>query len=124
MPIKSKKTCFSTKDKYTGLYIIYVTFKLVIKRAKRIVYTGILCSASFKLFRVILMVSFTFRHISFLYGSGTFTPSERVIFAIFQMMKAGGGMDWPRVRPSTESHISRRHISWRQVWRLFSYQKI
>ena len=58
-----------------------VTFKQVIKRAKRIVCTLILCSTCCKLFRVYTGgKSFTIRHVSFLYGSGISAPSKRVIF--------------------------------------------
>ena len=58
-----------------------VTFKQVIKRAKRIVCTLILCSTCWKLFRVYTGgKSFTIRHVSFSYGSGMSTPSKGVIF--------------------------------------------
>ena len=65
-----------------------VTFKQVIKRAKRIVCTLILCSTCSKLFRVYTGGKcFTIRHVSFSYGSGMSTPSKGVIFSIFMMMQ-------------------------------------
>ena len=58
-----------------------VTFKQVIKRAKRIVSTLILCSTCCKLFRVYTGgKSFTIRQVSFSCGSGMSTPSKGVIF--------------------------------------------
>ena len=74
-----------------------VTFKQVIKRAKRIVCTLILCSTCWKLFRVYTGgKSFTIRHVSFSYGSGMSTPSKGVIFSHFYD-DAGGSMAFPRV---------------------------
>ena len=68
-----------------------VTFKQVIKRGQRIVYKLILCSACCKLFRVYTGgKNFTIRHVSFSYGSGMSTPSERVILP-FLDDDAGGG---------------------------------
>ena len=61
-----------------------VTFKQVIKIAKRIVCTLILCSTCWKLFRVYNGgKSFTIRHVSSSNGGGMSTPSKGVIFTIF-----------------------------------------
>ena len=58
-----------------------VTFKQVIKRAIRIVYTLISYSTCCKLSRVYAgNKSFKIRHVSFPYGSGMSAPSKRVIF--------------------------------------------
>ena len=58
-----------------------VTFKQVIKRAIRIVYTLISYSTCCKLSRVYGgNKSFKIRHVSFPYGSGMSAPSKRVIF--------------------------------------------
>ena len=58
-----------------------VTFKQVIKRAKRIVCTLIACSTGCKLFRIYAgSKSLTIRRVSFSYGSGMSAPSKRVIF--------------------------------------------
>ena len=66
---------------YTGFFIINVTFKQVIKRIKRILYTLILCSTGCKLFTVYAgSKSFTIRRVSFSDGSGMSAPSKRVIF--------------------------------------------
>ena len=65
-----------------------VTFKQVIKRAKRIVCTLILCSTCCKLFRVYTGgKGFTIRQVSFSYGSGMSTPSKGVIFPFFMMIQ-------------------------------------
>ena len=68
----------------TGFFIMNVTFKLVIKRAKRIVCTLIVCSTGCKLFRIYAgSKSLTIRRVSFSYGSGMSAPSKRVIFFPF-----------------------------------------
>ena len=67
--------------KNTGFFIMNVTFKQVIKRAKRIVCTLIVCSTGCKLFRIYAgSKSLTIRRVSFSYGSGMSAPSKRVIF--------------------------------------------
>ena len=96
-----------------------VTFKQVIKRTKRIVYTWILCSTGCKLFRVYAgSKSFKISRVTFSYGSGMSAPSKRVIFH-FWMMTPCDGIDCSRVRRSTEFDISST-----KVWSLFSYQKV
>ena len=103
----------------TGFFIINVTFKQVIKRTKRIVYTLILCSTCCKLSRVYAgNKSLKIRHVSFPYGCGMSAPSKRVI-CHFWMMTPCDGIDCSRVRCSTESDISST-----KVCSLFLHQKV
>ena len=68
--------CYST-----GFFIMNVTFKQVIKRAKRIAWTLIVCSTGCNIFRIYAgSKSLTIRRVSFSYGSGMSAPSKRVIF--------------------------------------------
>ena len=70
----------------TGFFIMNVTFKQVIKRAKRIVCTLILCSTCCKLFRVYTGgKSFTIRQVFFVWKWNVYTI-KRCDFSHFLMM--------------------------------------